>query len=328
MHRSVHSCLGVYIWSQVTWAARNSAESHASSVDTIISPAVTPSKRAHATRNAPPAPSSPVAAVNSLSVPFSPGMIERDVQTEKLMEEMGQLRAALAAVTGSVASASRTASVSGEALLADPSGEWVDEDGQQAGHASLEAGVVTWLQRKRSPSLQVPNNKCNGWLLILFCNGVCMHKLNVCSCVNLTVLGHEQRSAAPANIGDAEADLLVMAEQSKQKYLDIVGRLQKEALKTDSGCVDQSVEDQQDSMDSVTSSEDQSDQAEMEDEDDILTLSYNPSLLPTKGCLTQYRKDWPTRPLSPPQVCFLLVSPTAGEPRPVHTARRLRNQEY
>lgn len=57
---------------------------------------------------------------------FSPGMVERDLQTEKLMEEMGQLRAALAAVTGSVSS--HTASVSGEALLPDLPAAWSGEE--------------------------------------------------------------------------------------------------------------------------------------------------------------------------------------------------------
>ena len=52
-----------------------------------------------------------------------------------------------------------------------------------------------------------------------------------------------QRSARPQDLDAAEADLLVMAEQSKQKYLDIVGRLQKESLKSESAYVDESVED-------------------------------------------------------------------------------------
>lgn len=80
-----------------------------------------------------------------------------------------------------------------------------------------------------------------------------------------------QRSAPlkPENLGKAEADLLAMAEHSKQKYLDIVGRLQKESLKSDTAVIDQSVqsvEDHEETMDSV--SEDEESHAENEEEEE------------------------------------------------------------
>jgi hypothetical protein len=91
-------------------------------------------------------------------------MIERDLQTEKLMKEMAQLREALAAVTGSV---SRTASASGEALLPEPSchAELEEDDpnegDEQDVNASGDVGAMLtlqadgWLLKKRSPSVQV-----------------------------------------------------------------------------------------------------------------------------------------------------------------------------
>ena len=112
-----------------------------------------------------------------------------------------------------------------------------------------------------------------------------------------------QRSAPPKDLGEAEADLLVLAEQSKQKYLDIVGRLQQESLKSDvefGDYVDQSVEDNDNTIASV--SEDEEERAEVDGDDELLTLSYNPTLKPVKGCLTKYKKHWPNRPLSPSEV--------------------------
>ena len=83
---------------------------------------------------------------------FSPGMVERDLQTEKLMEEMGQLRAALAAVTGSVSS--HTASVSGEALLPDLPAAWSGEEqlGEDAeGEEMCEPDAFTQVVRAHNP---------------------------------------------------------------------------------------------------------------------------------------------------------------------------------
>lgn len=215
---------------------------------------------------------------------FSPQMIERDLQTEKLMAEMGQLRAALAAVTGTVAS-SRTASASGEALLPERSDEeWGDEN---VDALDPESGT-SWLQRKRSPSLQVGHYQMSN---------ADLHDTYI---IFLTfVLECEQRNAPPENLGEAEADLLALAEHSKQKYLDIVGRLQQESLKSEvefGDYVDQSVEDHEATIDSVS---DEEARTEMDGDDSFLTISYNPSLKPVKGCLTKFRKRWPNRPLSP-----------------------------
>lgn len=71
------------------------------------------------------------------------------------MAEMGQLRAALAAVTGSVTS-SRTASASGEALLPELPSEWTEEEKLEENDASANLDSdASWLQRKQSPSIQV-----------------------------------------------------------------------------------------------------------------------------------------------------------------------------
>ncbi len=43
-------------------------------------------------------------------------------------------------------------------------------------------------------------------------------------------------------LAEAEANLLALAEHSKQKYLDIMSRLQKESLKSDTAHVDESVQ--------------------------------------------------------------------------------------
>jgi hypothetical protein len=142
----------------------HSAESQYSSVDTIITPVA--SSRPVATRGAALTPPTSPAALNSEMAGdiFSPGMIERDLQTEKLMKEMAQLREALAAVTGSV---SRTASASGEALLPEPSchAELEEDDpnegDEQDVNASGDVGAMLtlqadgWLLKKRSPSVQV-----------------------------------------------------------------------------------------------------------------------------------------------------------------------------
>lgn len=217
-------------------------------------------------------------------------MIERDLQTEKLMAEMGQLRAALAAVTGTVAS-SRTASASGEALLPEPSDE---EWGVENVDASDPESDTSWLQRKRSPSLQV------GHYQKTIHNQMSNADVHDTFIIFLTfVFACEQRNAPPENLGEAEADLLALAEHSKQKYLDIVGRLQQESLKSEiefGDYVDQSVEDHEATIDSVS---DEETRAEMDGDDSFLTISYNPSLKPVKGCLTKYRKRWPNRPLSP-----------------------------
>ena len=133
----------------------HSAESHHSSMDTIISPA----SRFAATRNAP----TPPAAVSTEEAAdiFSPGMIERDLQTEKLMEEMSQLREALAAVTGSI-SVSPSDSASGEALLPGPDSPPASEEDKDQGDAdaSVDSGGDAWLQRKRSPFVQVLHISC------------------------------------------------------------------------------------------------------------------------------------------------------------------------
>jgi hypothetical protein len=141
----------------------HSAESYHSSVDTVISPATASKYAAPRNASTPPAAASTELAADI----FSPGMIERDLQTEKLMEEMGQLRQALAAVTGSISN-SRTASASGEALLPEPDSapEW-GEDEQDKGKdevedddASVDSAGEGWLQRKRSPAVQVLHVSC------------------------------------------------------------------------------------------------------------------------------------------------------------------------
>jgi hypothetical protein len=139
----------------------HSAESQYSSVDTIITPVA--SSRPVATRGAAlTPPTSPAAMTSDMAGDiFSPGMIERDLQTEKLMKEMAQLREALAAVTGSV---SRTASASGEALLPEPSCHAEleeDEPNEEDVNTSGDVGAMLtlqadgWLPKKRSPSVQV-----------------------------------------------------------------------------------------------------------------------------------------------------------------------------
>jgi hypothetical protein len=108
-------------------------------------------------------------------------------------------------------------------------------------------------------------------------------------------------------LAEAEANLLALAEQSKQKYMDIVGRLQKESLNSDTAHVDQSVqsvEDHDATIDSV-SEEDYQAEAETDEEEEELTISYNPALQPAKGCITKHRKQWPNRPVSPPAVSFV-----------------------
>ena len=105
-------------------------------------------------------------------------------------------------------------------------------------------------------------------------------------------------------LAEAEANLLALAEHSKQKYLDIVGRLQKESLKSETAHVDQSVqsvEDHENTIDSV-SEEDYQAEAETDEETEELTISYNPALQPAKGCISKNRKQWPNRPVSPPAV--------------------------
>lgn len=111
-----------------------------------------------------------------------------------------------------------------------------------------------------------------------------------------------QRSAAPPDKhAEAEADLLALADDSKQKFLNIVGRLQKESLKSDTAYVDESVEDHEETFASVSEEEDY--REEYTSDDDQLILSYNPTLRPGKGCIAKFRKQWPTRPSSPPRVC-------------------------
>jgi hypothetical protein len=141
----------------------HSAESQYSSVDTIITPVA--SSRSVATRSAlSPPPSRAAFCSETAGDPFSPGMIERDLQTEKLMKEMAQLREALAVVTGSVA---RTASASGEALLPEHSSNAeLEEDEPNEGNeqdvnasgdvcAMLTFEADGWLPKKRSPAVQV-----------------------------------------------------------------------------------------------------------------------------------------------------------------------------
>ncbi len=105
---------------------------------------------------------------------------------------------------------------------------------------------------------------------------------------------------------EAEANLLALAEHSKQKYLDIISRLQKESLKSDTAHVDQSVQsvdDHENTIDSVSDEDGQADaDADTSQESEFLQLSYNPALQPAKGCITKTRKLWPTRPVSPPAV--------------------------
>jgi hypothetical protein len=123
-----------------------------STADTILSPSISPAKRA--TRAVPLSPPPSQVAMDSPTI-FSPQMIERDLQTEKLMAEMGQLRAALAAVTGSVTS-SRTASASGEALLPELPSAWAEEEKTEKLDASADLDSdASWLLRRRSPSIQV-----------------------------------------------------------------------------------------------------------------------------------------------------------------------------
>ena len=42
-----------------------------------------------------------------------------------------------------------------------------------------------------------------------------------------------------------------------------------------------------------------------DEEEEELTISYNPALQPAKGCITKHRKQWPNRPVSPPAVSFV-----------------------
>ena len=121
-----------------------------------------------------------------------------------------------------------------------------------------------------------------------------------------------QRSARPQDLDAAEADLLVMAEQSKQKYLDIVGRLQKESLKSESAYVDESVEDHEEENTIEDEYDDDENIEGMEEpESDSLfkEIPFNPNKRPDRGCLTKFRKVYPSRPLSPSGVgaCFLLL---------------------
>ncbi len=101
---------------------------------------------------------------------------------------------------------------------------------------------------------------------------------------------------------------MALAEHSKQKYLDIISRLQNESLKSDTAHVDlsvQSVDDHENTIDSVSDEDGQADadaDADNSGESEFLQLSYNPALQPAKGCLTKTRKVWPTRPVSPPAV--------------------------
>ena len=107
---------------------------------------------------------------------------------------------------------------------------------------------------------------------------------------------------------EAEANLLALAEHSKQKYLDIISRLQKESLKSDTAHVDQSVQsvdDHENTIDSVSDEDGQADpdpDPDTSEESEFLQFSYNPTLQPAKGCITKTRKLWPTRPVSPPAV--------------------------
>jgi hypothetical protein len=84
-----------------------SGESHFSSEDTIVS-SNAPQSKQNLTRSA------VVVEMSPVSADASPGTRKRDERTEKLMEEMNELRAALQAVTGSI---TPSASFSGEALL-------------------------------------------------------------------------------------------------------------------------------------------------------------------------------------------------------------------
>ena len=118
-----------------------------------MTPTISPAKQTMATRTAPQLSPLPLQMPADSPTLFSPQMIERDLQTEKLMAEMGQLRAALEAVTGSVTS-SRTASASGEALLPEPSNEWIEEKTDER-YASSDDTDTSWLLRKQSPSIQV-----------------------------------------------------------------------------------------------------------------------------------------------------------------------------
>jgi hypothetical protein len=82
---------------------------------------------------------------------------DRDRQTEKLMLEMNQLREALAAVTGSIAtSREASGSISGEALLPDAEDGWAEEnEGLGAGEETVPIETDSWLKRKTSPLVQV-----------------------------------------------------------------------------------------------------------------------------------------------------------------------------
>jgi hypothetical protein len=126
-----------------------------------------------------------------------------------------------------------------------------------------------------------------------------------------------QRATPPAvrPLAEAEANLLALAEHSKQKYLDIMSRLQKESLKSDTAHVDesvQSVDDHENTIDSVSDEDGQADadgDADASEQSGFLQLNYNPALQPAKGCLTKTRKPWATRPVSPPAVSVVPVVP-------------------
>ena len=102
-------------------------------------------------------------------------------------------------------------------------------------------------------------------------------------------------------------------EKSKQKYMDIVRRLQNETFQSGIGYeMENSVHDEDDTIDSKsTEAESEQPEGEEGEEEEFLTISYNPRLKPTRGCMIKYRKGWPHRPLSPSEVCA--CAPTKRE---------------
>ena len=127
------------------------------------------------------------------------------------------------------------------------------------------------------------------------------------------VRAFEQTAAAPDALDQPETDLLALAEKSKQKYMDIVRRLQNETFQSGIGYeMENSVHDEDDTIDSKsTEAESEQPEGEEGEEEEFLTISYNPRLKPTRGCMIKYRKGWPHRPLSPSEVCA--CAPTKRE---------------
>ena len=88
--------------------------------------------------------------MSPVSADASPGTRKRDIRTEKLMEEMNELRAALQAVTGSI---TPSASSSGEALLHETPDPEEVTSAQTGAEVDVSNDVVRKAAVKRSQVL-------------------------------------------------------------------------------------------------------------------------------------------------------------------------------